>query len=334
VLFVRGRRARPRPRGRRCQTWIEICGSRMCLRIPMIASSTLGQGTCKESVGASAAWLKLLSQSPARTRAMLSAMFADQQPSQTFYKKSNIRPLAKTPRQKKFGGRPLPANVALRHDRGGPRKVAQCKNRGKLKSVRATSGASRPLARTASTPDSKVSGPLAATARTPDSKVTRQQASSKQCAGKRKRARDKLARKQAARLLAARLAAEGAEGACQETDAEHWQRHSLVPRAERTVCCRCNFIKRKMEIKRDFPWCAPRPQLMGGPWRLGCHTCSWAIATLPGEMPGRRGREWRAGRFARYDFVFHGEWWQVNWLLKQHANESGHRAATLCHSGC
>ena len=168
---------------------------------------------------------------------------------------------------------------------GGGAKVAQCKNRGKLNSVRATSGASRPLARTAITPDSKVSGPLAATARTPDSKVTKQQASSKQCAGKRKRTRDMLAadkaRAEGQRLLVASLAAAGAEGTCQETDAEHWQRHSLVPHAKRTMCCRCKFIKRKMEIKRDFPWCAPRPQLMGGPWRLGCHTCSWAIATLP-----------------------------------------------------
>ena len=71
-------------------------------------------------------WLEFVSQSPpvspARTRAMLSALFADQQPSETFYKKSTSRPLAKTPRQKKFGGRPLPANVALRHDRGGREK--------------------------------------------------------------------------------------------------------------------------------------------------------------------------------------------------------------------
>ena len=146
---------------------------------------------------------------------------------------------------RKFGGRPLPANVALRHDRGGPRKVAQCKNRGKLKSVRATSGASRPLARTATTPDSK---------------VTRPQASSKQCAGKRAASRG--ARRVAKRARAKH--AEGAEGACQETDAEHWQRHSLVPRAERTVCCRCNFIKRRMAIKRDFPWCSPRHRFMGG----------------------------------------------------------------------
>ena len=40
--------------------------------------------------------------SPARTRTMLSALFADQQPSQTFCK-IPIRPLAKTPRQKVRG---------------------------------------------------------------------------------------------------------------------------------------------------------------------------------------------------------------------------------------
>ena len=40
--------------------------------------------------------------SPARTRTMLSALFADQQPSQTFCK-APIRPLAKTPRQKVRG---------------------------------------------------------------------------------------------------------------------------------------------------------------------------------------------------------------------------------------
>ena len=215
----------------------------------MITSSSLGQGTCKESVGASADWLKLLSQSlpvsPARTRAMLSALFGDQQHSQ--------------PRQKV---------------------------RGKLKSVRATSGASRPLARTAGTPDSKVSGPLAATARTPDSKVTRQQASSKQCAGKRAASRGARADAKRARVPTSHgrgLVAQGAEGACRETDEEHWQRHSCQPRAH--LCCRCNFIKRKMMIERDFPWCEPRPQFMGGPGRLGCHTCSWVIANLPGEMP-------------------------------------------------
>ena len=156
---------------------------------------------------------------------------------------------------RKFGGRPLPANVALRHDRGGGAKVAQCKNRGKLKSGRATSGASRPLARTASTPDSKVSGPLAATAMTPDSKVTRQQASSKQCAGKRAASRGERAdnKRRWKRMYYShhyfhqgrgwQKVAAGAEGACQETDAEHWQRHSSHPGAH--LCCRCNFIKRK-----------------------------------------------------------------------------------------
>ena len=163
---------------------------------------------------------------------MLSALFAGQQPSETFYKKSTIRPLAKTPRQKVRGSSaPRECGIAPR-SRGGAKK----KNRGKLKSVRATSGASRPLARTVSTPDSTVSGPLAATARTPDSKVTRQQASSKQCAGKRaasrNRARSKLAAKKKARAEGQRLIAEGAEGACRETDEEHWQRHSLVPRGQ------------------------------------------------------------------------------------------------------
>ena len=228
-----------------------------------------------------------------------------------------MRPLARTPRQKVRGpSAPRECGIAPR-SRGGAR-VAQCKNRGTLKSVRATSGARRPLASTASTPDSK---------------VTRQQASSKQCAGKRAASRG-------ARADAKRARAEpgeddemvaGAEGACQERGAEHWQRHSCQPGAH--LCCRCNFIKRKKEIKRDLPWCSPRPRFMGGHWRLGCDVCAWMAANLPGEMPGRRGREWRAGRFARYDFVFHGGWWQMNWLLKQHANESGHRTATLCHSG-
>ena len=180
-------------------------------------------------------WLKLLSQSPpvspARTRTMLSALFAGQQPSETFCK-SPIRPLAKTPRQKVRGSSaPRECGIAPR-SRGGAR-VAQCKNRGTLKSVRATSGASRPLASTASTPDAK---------------VTRQQkASSKQCAGKRAASRGARADAKRAR---AEIAA-GAEGACQETDEEHWQRHSCQPGAH--LCCRCNFIKRNMEIKRDLP---------------------------------------------------------------------------------
>ena len=112
-----------------------------------------------------------------------------------------------------------------------------------------------------------------------------------------------------------------------------WLPQAQKARAKRQTRSIGNFIRRKMEIKRDFPWCAPRPQLMGGPWRLGCHTCSWAIATLPGEMPGRRGREWHAGRLARYDFLFHADWGRMRNFLKAHANASGHRTATLCHSG-
>ena len=181
------------------------------------------------------------------------------------------------------------------------------------------------------TANSGASRPLASTASTPDAKVTRQQkASSKQCAGKRAASRGarRVAKRPRAEL------AEGAEGACQETDEEHWQRHSGQLGAH--LCCRCNFIKRKLMIKRDFPWCEPRPQFMGGPWRLGCHTCSWVIDNRPGEMPGRRGREWRVHKrgFARYGFLFHGEWGEMKVLLRKHANESGHRAATLCHSGC
>ena len=93
-----------------------------------------------------------------------------------------------------------------------------------LTSVTATSGAKRrPLALTASTPESKVSRPLATTARRPYSKATRREASSKKCADAKR-----------ARTEGQRLVAAGAEGACQETDEEHWQRHSGLHKASHT----------------------------------------------------------------------------------------------------
>ena len=263
--------------------------------------------------------------SPARTRTMLSALFANQQLSQTCCE-SPMRPLAKTRRQKARGS-PAPCGIAPR-PRGGA-KVAQ---RGRLTS-----------APTASTPESKVSRPLATTARTPDSKVTRQQASSKQCAGKRASSRGERAGKKRRwhsdlRPQASGLryqdgwssVAAGAEGACQETDAEHWQRHSSQLGAH-VLCCRCNFIKRRMAIKLDFPWFSLRPRSMGGLWRLGCHTCSWVVAIHPGGKAIHPAALQERG-FARYGFVFHGTWKHMKNFLRSHAKASGHRAATLLHS--
>ena len=74
--------------------------------------------------------------------------------------------------------------------------------------------------------------------------------------------------------------AAGAEGACQETDEEHWQRHSCQLGAH--LCCRCNFIKRRMEIKRDLPWCSPRPRFMG----IGALVATLVLGWLPTAARG------------------------------------------------
>ena len=115
----------------------------------------------------------------------------------------------------------------------------------------------------------------------------------------------------------------GAEGACQETDAEHWQRHSSQPGAH--LCCLCNFIKRQIEINRDFPWCSPRPQSMGGQWRLGCDMCARMVAA-PQFL---RDSICCPGRFARDGFVPHGEWGHMHTKLKHHAGTPGHKSATI-----
>ena len=178
--------------------------------------------------------------------------------------------------------------------RGGA-NVAQS---GRLTSVTANRGARRPLAPSAIKPDSKASRPLATTAGTPDSKVTR----AKQSFANRARTEGQM------------LVAAGAEGACQDTDAEHWQRHSSQLGAH-LLCCRCNFIKRQMVVKRDCPWCSPRPRCMGSQWRLGCDICARMV-----EAPELlRDSDSRPGRLARYDWLPHAPWWYTPHLPKHHA---------------
>ena len=91
------------------------------------------------------------------------------------------------------------------------------------------------------------------------------------------------------------------------------------------LCCRCNFITRQMEIKRDFPWCSPRPQSMGGQWGLGCGICA-RMAAAPQLF---RDCHVCPGRFSRCGFVSHGEWGRRHLKLGQHAGQPGHKSATI-----
>ena len=62
-------------------------------------------------------------------------------------------------------------------------------------------------------------------------------------------------------------------GSVQESDVDHWKRHSTQLAA--IQCCRCNFIRHKADLQREHPWLKARHAFMGGRWRLGCDVCHW-----------------------------------------------------------
>ena len=115
-------------------------------------------------------------------------------------------------------------------------------------------------------------------------------------------------------------------GSVHQSDVDHWQQHS--GQADSKNCCRCNFIRHKAELKREVPWCTPRPSFMGGCWSLGCDVCAWNASSKPKEKhQGRRGCNFRASAFATHSFIYNGPCWDVERRIEQHASTTGHRTA-------
>ena len=70
-------------------------------------------------------------------------------------------------------------------------------------------------------------------------------------------------------------------GSVQESDVDHWKRHSTELAS--IQCCRCKFIRHKADLQREHPWLKARPSFMGGHWRLGCDVCHWMSSNQGGK---------------------------------------------------
>ena len=118
----------------------------------------------------------------------------------------------------------------------------------------------------------------------------------------------------------------GNVGSVHESDETHWKQHSGDPSS--SSCCRCFYIRRKAELRREFPWLGPRPTHMGGHWRLGCDVCHWMRSNKKKEIhQGRRGSNERASVFAGFNFLRNAAAGIIRDRLNHHRCEEGHKIA-------
>ena len=122
-------------------------------------------------------------------------------------------------------------------------------------------------------------------------------------------------------------------GSVHEPDATHWKRHNAEPSSGK--CCRCNYIRMRGELQREFPWLSTRPLFMGGHWHLGCDVCAWMHSCATREKHnGRRGCRVRGSKFAKYQFVCNGPECVLRNRLQAHASEQCHRIAVSASRRC